>query len=209
MAVRVAPCLWIAFALVVSACGGRVIGAPSDGTSGAASSGSATSSSSGRSSGSGTSSGGGTSSGSSNGDVGASSSGGGGFVSVLRANNDLCLPQPLKRGTDGEALCAVIAVLSTPGPSSACVGVPGLSPAPDSVAAAVQNAEPGVFVGFPMCVVAQIPVAGIASGTCEDVAEPGWCYVEGEATKSSCEQALRFSKSGEPPPGASVWLACQ
>ncbi|CAN5395348.1 hypothetical protein BH09MYX1_BH09MYX1_24990 [soil metagenome] len=61
----------------------------------------------------------------------------------------------------------------------------------------------------PLCVLDQIPTSEYQNGTCELSNRPGWCYLTGSETGSTCPQALRFSKTKQPPSGSRLSLSCR
>lgn len=112
----------------------------------------------------------------------------------------LCLPQALARDETGRIACRVVMGLAG---ASTC-NAPGLSRPDWPTAAAFQRVSGMATV----CELAQLPLSALVDGTCTTAAAPGFCYVTKPQDTSGCEQAIRFSPSGAPPPGAFVALAC-
>ncbi len=127
-----------------------------------------------------------------------------------------CLPRPLVRSA-GKVDCDVYVEL--PEGTSACDPTRGLRvPSPAELACwrvrrlrELQASDPSATEGDlrPVCLLDQIPTPEYQNGTCELTGRPGWCYLGEGETGSSCPQALRFSKTRQPPPGSRLSLGCR
>ena len=130
-----------------------------------------------------------------------------------------CLSQPLTPTADGTVPCAVL-VSFAPGQDQNTVCDPnkGLKqPAPDVLKhlrdtqlAELKSQDPkatAADVG-PACELTQIAPSKYQNGTCEGIADPGWCYVTGAAAGATCGQRLVYSASGVPVAGAKISLVC-
>jgi hypothetical protein len=129
------------------------------------------------------------------------------FFAPLRPDNYLCLPQPLPIDPSGEVRCRIVEMLPTAGDESACLAVPGLSMPDPSVVAEIRAAQ-SMDATYPICQLTQIPADAWAGASCVGAAQAGWCYVSGPAAGADCAQALRFSATGTPQPGARVLIGC-
>jgi hypothetical protein len=128
-----------------------------------------------------------------------------GFLSVLHAGADLCMPQSLPVDSLGQVPCSIFVL---PPAATACVPASGLSAVDAAVAASVRTAG-GAAASQLVCQLAQLPEAAWVNGSCVDTPAAGWCYLTGAAAGGGCAQAIRFSASGTPASGDKVLLGCQ
>jgi hypothetical protein len=128
-------------------------------------------------------------------------------VFVLRMDDGLCLPQPLRLDARGQPPCRIVEVLATAGGESACVEFPGLTPPETHFEAQVRAAQ-NIYISHPVCQLAELPPDTWGGSSCATSSAAGWCYVVGPDSGTNCEQALRFSATAAPPAGAFALLAC-
>jgi len=136
-----------------------------------------------------------------------------------------CLPEKLNKDpTSGKVSCLILVTMPHPGDESICMNGAGLGPVDPSVLdnfraaqrAALQeqggaNSELPDPNTLPVCALQELtPQLNQADfdqvGSCVGSADPGWCYVEGNAAES-CAQEIIFT-NGEPPPASTVNLQC-
>jgi hypothetical protein len=120
----------------------------------------------------------------------------------------LCFPQvlPVDPAT-GEIACAIYDVLP-PGAPSCSADAQGLAvPAPTTVEEL--RADFAVPASQPICLLSQLPRSEWGGETCSQSTNAGWCYVTGTEAGPGCGQMLTFSKSGAPPAGTMIVLACE
>jgi hypothetical protein len=125
------------------------------------------------------------------------------FFSLVHVDNSLCLPQRLSRGPDGAVTCRMVEALADK--AGTCSAHAGLVDADPQIAAAFRGTA-SLIAEHPVCELVQLAPA--AGESCASSATAGWCYVDGAAAGTACQQALRFSPRGLPSPGVLVGIGC-
>jgi hypothetical protein len=114
---------------------------------------------------------------------------------------------------DGAVQCQLLASLPTAGQT--CDPSAGLGAVDPATLAATQASLVGDPLAarfdptqYTICQMNQVPSSDLVGGSCVQSTTPGWCYVEGAATGSSCAQAILFSPSGQPASGVVTLTSC-
>ena len=144
-----------------------------------------------------------------------------------------CLPNALKKSTDGSVPCSLLTVYPSQTDQAAGCTDPGMcNPASPTTCGCAANddtcaagyegilarfrqqylaalGDAGAGAAVPVvCVYQQLlPGSGYTGPTCADSANSGWCYIEGAENTGGCAQAIQYGGSG-PPPGTTVDLEC-
>jgi hypothetical protein len=114
---------------------------------------------------------------------------------------------------DGAVECQLLASLPTAGQTcDPSAGLTAVDPATlaETQASLVGDPLAGRFdpTQYTICQMNQVPSSDLVGGSCVQSTTPGWCYVEGAATGSTCAQAILFSPSGQPASGVVTLTSC-
>ncbi|HEY3819167.1 MAG TPA: hypothetical protein VGL81_18490 [Polyangiaceae bacterium] len=114
---------------------------------------------------------------------------------------------------DGTVQCLLLA--SLPAPGQACDPTKGMSAVDPQVVAETQQSLTGDPLAgrfdptqYTICQIDQVPSNDLVGGSCVQSSAPGWCYVQGAATGTSCPQAILYSPSGQPASGVVTLTSC-
>jgi hypothetical protein len=138
-----------------------------------------------------------------------------------------CLPEPLKRASDGTVPCLLLTVYPGQTDQSAGCTDPGMcNPANPSTCGCAPNdatctsTYQGILKRWQTDYQAQsgdagasqpLPVACVfqqlTGAACTSLSQAGWCYVEGAQGANTCAQAIEFGAGG-PPPNTITELEC-
>ncbi len=119
-----------------------------------------------------------------------------------------CLAEKLDADADGNIPCLLLEVIGTDGPESECTKLGRKIPSETTQERfrQAQKLAGNDVSKKPVCEIEQILNADTTI-SCESSDKTGWCYVTGGAA-GNCPQAIKFSASGSPKPGATTFLQC-
>jgi hypothetical protein len=122
------------------------------------------------------------------------------FVTIVKLQDGLCLPQALPANANGAPACNVYFVLTD---GDTCAAHSGINAVDPQISARIRGAA-----GAPDASVRAVCLLAQLAAPCTSAPVAGWCYESGATAPSGCAQSLGVSPTGSPPAGATAVLAC-